>query len=231
MVTAAKLVRRFNHQEFEQMEREGFFCGRKAFLVEGIVFVETENGLVPHKWKRSEYYRMGELGFFNGQRVELVDGEVIVMSPQGAHHYWTIDRVARILGRVFGEGFWVRIQAPLRLETGSEPEPDIAIVTGLPNDYLDEHPSTAVLVIEVSDTSLAYDRTEKARVYARAGVPEYWIVNLLDRQLEVYRKPQVLDVQQNYGYAEVKIFKANEFVSPLSKPEAKIPVSDLLPAR
>lgn len=225
MVTAAKPVRKFSKEEFERMEQEGFFSGQKVLWVDGVVFVEARDGLVPRKWMRSEYYRMGELGFFNGQRVELVEGEVIVMSPMGAGHAAAITKAIRTLFQVFGEGFTIRVQLPLAIEPESEPEPDIAVVKGSPDDYIDEHPSTAVLIVEIADTSLAYDRTEKAKVYARAGIPEYWIVNLLDRQVEVYRKPQ------GQSYAEVQILKVGEFVSPLSKPEAKIPVSDLLPAR
>jgi len=229
MVATTKIVRKFSQEEFEQMKRAGFFHEQKAFLVDGVVLVETENGLEVRRWTRSEYYRMGELGFFNGQRVELVDGEVIVMSPMGAGHATAITKVTRALLYAFGEGFVIRIQLPLAIEPESEPEPDVAVVIGSPDDYIDEHPSTAVLVVEVADTSLAYDRTDKAKVYARAGIPEYWIVNLLDRQLEVYREPQVLETQ--HCYAEVQILKANEFVSPLSKPEVKISVADLLPAR
>ncbi len=225
MVAATKPVRKFSANEFERMAQAGLFGSQEVTLVEGTVMVATEQGWVPRKWTRSEYYRMGELGLFNGQRVELLDGEVIIMSPQGAHHYWTIDHVAAILEQVFGEGFWVRTQAPLKLEPTSEPEPDIAVVVGSPDDYLNEHPSTAVLVVEVADTSLAYDRTEKARVYARANISEYWIVNLLERQLEVYRKPQ------GERYAEVQVLKAGEFVTPLTKPEVQIAVADLLPAR
>ncbi len=225
MAAAMKPVRKFGANEFERMAQAGLFGSQEVMLVDGTVMVATEQGWVPLKWTRSEYYRMGELGLFNGQRVELLDGEVIVMSPQGAHHYWTIDRVATILQQAFGKGFWVRTQAPLKLEPTSEPEPDIAIVAGTPDDYLDEHPSAAVLVVEVADTSLAYDRTEKARVYARGNIPEYWIVNLLERQVEVYRKPQ------GERYAEVQFLKAGEFVTPLTKPEVQIAVADLLPAR
>jgi len=225
MVAAEKLVRKFSQKEFEAMKEAGFFCGQKAFLVDGVVFVETEKGLVPRRWTRGEYYRMGELGFFNGQKVELVEGEVITVSPMGAGHAATIAKVTRVLFQVFGEGFTIRVQLPLAIEPESEPEPDIAVVLGSPDDYIDEHPSTAILVVEVSDTSLLYDRTEKAKVYAKAGIPEYWIVNLLDRQVEVYRRPQ------GQGYAEVQVLKGGEFLSPLSKPEAKIPVDHLLPAR
>ncbi len=199
MVAATKPVRKFSANEFERMAQAGLFGSQEVTLVEGTVMVATEQGWVPRKWTRSEYYRMGELGLFNGQRVELLDGEVIVMSPMGAGHAAAVTKVAHALFRAFGEGFSVRVQLPLALDPTTEPEPDVAVITGSPDDYLDEHPSTAVLIVEVADTSLAYDRTEKARVYARANISEYWIVNLLERQLEVYRKPQGERYAEVYG--------------------------------
>ena len=110
---------------------------------------------------------------------------------------------------------------PLRLGEITEPEPDVAVIAGSIRDYTDAHPSTAALVIEVADTSLAYDRTTKASLYAKAGIAEYWIINLNNRQLEVYRSPRV-DATQRYGfrYADITIYSATECVAPLAMPQS-----------
>jgi len=157
--------------------------------------IATVTEPVPRRWTRDEYAAMGEAGLFDGQRVELIAGEVVVtVSPQNWPHASTLDRVARVIGRAFGPGYWVRTQLPLALLPDSEPEPDVSVVPGGVDDY-DAHPSRALLVVEVSVTTLAYDRREKAGLYARAGVPEYWVVNLIDGQVEVYRGPSATGFQ------------------------------------
>src|SRR6516225_11328145 len=150
----------------------------------------------PRRWTREEYYQMGELGLFHGQRVELIEGEIMVLSPQNWRHTSTVARVGEALHRVLGTGLWVRMQFPLNLST-SDPEPDISVVAGRIEDYRD-HPTTALLIVEVSETTLAYDRTRKASLYARAGIADYWIVNLVNNQLEVRRDLRP-DPTQPYG--------------------------------
>lgn len=120
-------------------------------------------------------------------------------------------------------GYTIRNQAPLALDEHSEPEPDIAVVKGAIRDFVNTHPRTAVLVIEVADSTLQYDRTTKARVYARNGIPEYWIVNIQDRQLEVYRQP----VGQEY--MERLVLDTNQMLACLAQPDHDISVADLLP--
>ncbi len=144
-----------------------------------------------HLWTREEYYRMAQMGLFQGKRVELIEGRVIVTSPVGSLHAAAATLAARAVKKSFGEGYFVRWQMPLALGERSEPEPDVAVIAGDVRDYVHDHPTTAALIIEVADTSLAYayDRTTKGSLYARAGIPEYWIVNLVDRQLDVYRDP------------------------------------------
>src|SRR6266853_670905 len=134
------------------------------------------------RWSRAEYTMMAELGLFDGQRVELVDGEIMQMPPQKNWHFVTIKLVEEALESAFGPGYWVRTQGPINLGATSEPEPDIAVVAGKPRDYR-AHPNAALLVVEVSDTTLAYDRGRKASLYASASIADYWIVNLIDRQL------------------------------------------------
>ena len=112
---------------------------------------------------------------------------------------------------------------PLALDETSEPEPDIAVVVGVPRDYRDAHPTTAVLVVEVSDATLALDRQRKKTVYARRGIKEYWVLNLLEARLEVYRDPKGED------YQDVRSLTGSDKVSPLACPVATIAVADLLP--
>jgi len=184
----------------------------------------------PRRWTKLEYYEMAELGWFRGQRVELLDGEIMVLSPQNWPHAASTDQVAEVLRRVFGTGYWVRMQLPLDLGLYSEPEPDVSVVLGSRNDY-QAHPTTAVLLVEISDTTLSSDRHRKGSLYARAGVSDYWIVNLVDLQVEVYRDP-VPDNSQPHGFRcatrEIKV--AGETLSPLALPHAQVAVADLLPA-
>jgi Uma2 family endonuclease len=184
----------------------------------------------PHRWTREEYYKMGEQGFFEGQRVELIEGEVIEMSPVYAPHATSVTGSAEVLREVFGKGWVIREEKPLGLGINSDPEPDVAVVAGKLGDFKDAHPATAALVIEVADSSLSYDRTYKASLYAKAGITDYWIVNLQERQIEVHRRP-IVDANARFGfsYADKMIFKEDDPVKPLAKPKASIAVADLLP--
>jgi Uma2 family endonuclease len=176
------------------------------------------------RWTRDEYEHMVESGIFRPEdHIELLDGEIVEMTPQGTRHGAVYSIVADVLRRAFGKGCYVRAQLPLALEDSSEPEPDIAIVGGTPRDYLDAHPSETLLVVEVSESSLRYDRGRKLRAYARNGVPEYWIVNLVDLRLEVYRSPS------GEGFGDVSILTAGDHISPLHAPDAHIAVAELLP--
>ncbi len=163
-------------------------------------------------------------GVFHPQaRLELIDGEIINMTPQGTLHATTIQLVEDLLRSNFATGYSVRVQMPLALDDNSEPEPDLAVVTGSPRDYRDAHPSSAVLIVEVADATLAFDRETKKRVYARNGIPEYWILNLVDQKLEAYRQPEGED------YTHKQVIAAGAQVSPLAAPGAGIPVAELFP--
>ena len=145
----------------------------------------------PHRFTREEYYRMGEAGLFAEERVELLDGEIITMPPQNPPHAGTTSGLATVVIRLLGANFTVRIQMPIVLNDWSEPEPDIAICRLDPDHYRNEHPkaSDILLLIEVAGSSLAYDRRRKVAAYAESGIPEYWIVNLVDRRIEVFSDP------------------------------------------
>jgi Uma2 family endonuclease len=117
---------------------------------------------------------------------------------------------------------------PLALTDDSEPEPDVAVVTGNPREYRDAHPTTALLIVEVADATLPYDRERKANLYARAGIADYWIVNLLDRCLEVYRRPTQAGTA-NARYADRAVLPAETSIAPLATPDKSIAIADLLP--
>lgn len=176
------------------------------------------------RWTREEYDKMIAAGLFDpGERVELIDGEILQMTAQGSAHFTAVRLAEEALRKAFGAGFDVRVQGPLGISRSSEPEPDVAVVRGAPRDYRDAHPSTAVMIVEVADTSLEYDRQRKRSLYARAGLQDYWIVNLEDRCVEVYRDPE------QASYRSSQRFFAGDQVSPLATPEARIPVEEMLP--
>jgi len=156
-------------------------------------------------------------------RVELIEGEILTMSAEKSRHSAAVDLTAEAVRAAFGAGHYVRVQHPLALGQWSEPEPDVAVVLGTPRDHVDAHPSTALLVIEVSDSSLEDGRGSKLRLYARAAIPEYWIVNLRESRLEVHRDPE------GDGYRSVERRGRGELVRPLAVPGHDVPVADLLP--
>lgn len=182
------------------------------------------------RWSRLEYDRLVEQGFFGGdERLELLDGLLLVKEPQSSTHMTAILLVESALRTAFGAGWNVRAQGPVALGRRSEPEPDVSVVRGSPRDYRDAHPSNPVLLVEVALASLRLDRTRKCRAYARADVPEYWIVNLVDRVLEVHRDPALLEAPRRWGYRSVQTLGSGAAVSPLASPAARIAVADLLP--
>ncbi|MCS7066372.1 MAG: Uma2 family endonuclease [Fimbriimonadales bacterium] len=181
-----------------------------------------------YRFSREQYYRMAQMGLFEGKRVELIAGEIVEMTPVGPEHFAISDQVQEVFKRAFGKGYWVRFQGPLALGE-SEPEPDVAVVKGRRADYRTNHPESAVLVVEVADTSLEYDRTYKMSLYAQAGIPEYWIVNLRDQQVEVYREPAPMEgTVFGFGYKVREIRTPGEAICPLAKPDIAIKVEELL---
>ncbi len=188
----------------------------------------TRSGLRTRRWTRTEYDRAIAIGvLYEDEPIELLAGRLVVAEPQSSRHARAIELAAEALRAVFGAGWRVRVQAPLAVDPDSAPEPDIAVVAGSPRDRPDEHPSTAALVLEVADTSLPLDRSLKAGLYARAGVADYWIVNLIDQQVEVHRGLRRSGRRRGYGTSE--IHRAGSTLTPLAAPAARIPVSDLLP--
>jgi Uma2 family endonuclease len=183
------------------------------------------------QWTRAEYDRLIEIGVFRpGDPIELLGGDLVVAEPQSGPHYTAIYLAEEALRRVFGPGWLVRTQGPIALDHESEPEPDVAVAQGPPREFSREHPARPVLVLEVALSSLTLDRDHKGSLYARARLEDYWIVNLVDRVLEVYRQP-VPDATAAFGwrYASRQALEPEASVAPLAAPAARVSVADLLP--
>ncbi|MGE0327404.1 MAG: Uma2 family endonuclease [Polyangiaceae bacterium] len=169
--------------------------------------------------RRAEFNQLAELGAFQEERVELLYGQLVPMSPVGAPHCTALERlnelfVVKLVGRMR-----IRIQMPIAASDESQPEPDLAIAPL--SDGQGDHPAHPVLVIEVAHTSLAMDRRVKAKLYAECGVPEYWIVNLVDQVVEVHRDPV------SGAYQSCRVFHPGEVVAPARLSDIEVPV-DLL---
>jgi Uma2 family endonuclease len=179
---------------------------------------------------RLEYDRLIDVGFFRpGDPVELLGGQLVVAEPQGSRHYAALRATHEALRAAFGPGWEIRGQGPLALDDESEPEPDVAVVPGSFRDYRAAHPTRPVLVVEIAESSLALDRAHKGSLYARAGLADYWIVNLAEQVLEVYRDP-VPDQEASFGwrYRSLVILAEWAAVTPLARPDRPIPILDLL---
>ena len=182
------------------------------------------------RWTRAEYDRLVELGVFEGERLELLDGLLAVREPQGSRHATGIRRVVAALRRALGEAWQVDSQLPIALDDESEPEPDVAVVPGGPESYRDAHPSRPVLIVEVAESSYRIDHSYKASLYARAGVPEYWLVDVVLETVEVHRTPEASsDAIHGWRYARSDTLRPPATITPMIAPQAAIPVANLLP--
>jgi Uma2 family endonuclease len=181
------------------------------------------------RFKRVEYERLAELQFFGAdERLELLDGLLVVREPQGSRHATAVRLAAAALRTAFGAGWIIEAQLPIALDEVSEPEPDVSVVRGRARDYRDAHPARPVLVVEVADASPEPRRTFKLALYARAGIADCWVVNLVDRVVEVYRDP-ICESPHGWRYATVMIARPPDAVRPLAAPDARVAVADLLP--
>ena len=222
---------RWSADEYRGMIDAGVFD--KIELLQGDIVV-TGASCKPYRWALEDYEQIIALGLLEGKHVELVQGEIFVMSPMGEPHALTIIQLNEILGPYFNSrtGYRLRIQMPLALPSlTSEPEPDLAVVTlGTPTNSAGR-PTSAALVIEVAESSLDYDRDRKGPLYAAAGIRDFWLVNLPERRLDVYRHP-VPDPQSfsAWRYQDCRLLQAGEQVSPLAAPEIVVPVGAVFPA-
>lgn len=176
-----------------------------------------------HRLDLDRYHAMVEAGVFGDDRIELLEGVLVDMSPKGREHEEALAWLNRALVQALGERYQVRPQLALTLEsTGSEPEPDLAVVDdGAPRPY---HPAEALLVIEVAMSSLRIDRGRKAAIYAAGGIPEYWVVDLAGMAVEVRTRPGA------HGYEELHTLRAGDVIVPVALPGPEVSVGELFAA-
>jgi len=178
-----------------------------------------------YRWTVREFEKLGEAGIFHeGDRVELLDGQIVVKEPIGYRHAQAVNRLSNFFARRGGGRFHVSPQNPVNLDERSQPQPDICLLD-LRADDLPSHPSPDLifLVIEVSDSSVRYDREDKRPAYARQGVREFWLLNLEDNVLEVYREP-VGDT-----FTVERIVHPEETIAPLAFPDLVAKAGDFIP--
>lgn len=179
-------------------------------------------------WTVEDYHRMAAAGILHPEeRVELIEGQIVRMAAKGTPHSAAITRIARVLANDWGEQVLLRTQEPVRLNDYSELEPDVAVVQVNPLDYADHHPTPEeiYLLIEVADTSLSRDCETKARIYAQAGITDYWVLDITNRQLLIFREPS-----QN-GYQSELVLAEDTSISPLSFPTLNVAIQEILPPR
>jgi Uma2 family endonuclease len=187
-----------------------------------------ETQLAPTRFTVEQYFGLVEAGLLaEDDRVELLEGVVVSMSPRTARHDAAVCRVHEALRSGVGDRAVVRVQCTLVLPPHRAPEPDVTVVPGTLKQYDTRHPTTALLVVEVADASLPQDRITKGRMYAAAGVPEYWIVNLRDDQVEVHRAPDPIAGV----YREVRTARPGDELALALLPGVRVAVADLIPER
>jgi len=181
-------------------------------------------------WTRAEYYAAAEAGIFRlFERLELLEGEIVSMSPKGVRHVNATGNTIEKLRRGYADvDCVIRKEDPVVLDDATEPEPDVVVARGKRADYADHHPRAdeVLLIIEVADSTLLADRVQKGRIYARAGIPEYWLLNLLERRIEIFREPRLVNGVPAYGIAFT--LRADDFVAALFASDCLFQVGDLL---
>lgn len=182
------------------------------------------------RYTRDEYHRMHEWGWFDDQHVEFIDGEVVLMPRASEDHSICLDKVREALALVFPKvTYWVRAQMPLDLSPLSEPLPDVAVVAGQRGSS-QTTPQTALLVVEVSESTLSYARGRKASLFAAAGIADYWVIDVNARRIEVCRRPVPSpSARHGFAYADRVTFGSGDIISPLAAPHAALAVTELLP--
>jgi Uma2 family endonuclease len=184
----------------------------------------------PLRWTVPTFHAANASGAFAGRRPLLVRGVLLEQGPMNEPHATALEKVMEILRRAFGPGWRVRGQLPLVPGLDSDPLPDLAVLPGDSLSPVRAHPTTAALVVEISDTTLTFDTTDKAELYATGGIADYWVLDLNARQLHVYRDPAPLAAALGaVAYRTHNTLGAHDTVSPLAAPTSTIRVADLLP--
>jgi Uma2 family endonuclease len=190
------------------------------------------NGSTRRRWTIAEYRQMAQAGLLNGMRTILIHGEVLTMPMAAPPHDIALNLTAAFLASVCPPNHHLRNQQSFNVGTDNDPGPDLAIVPGSIRDYVTDAPTRALLIVEVAASSLFDDTTTKAELYATAGVPEYWVIDLQNRQLIVFRDPQPLPLPQGLGATAYKThltLSPTDTINPLAAPAATVRVADLLP--
>lgn len=182
------------------------------------------------RWTREQYHRLVDLGLLEGRRVELIEGVIVEMSPMNRPHATAAALTAQLIREQLPAGHHVLEGYPFEPNDDSEPEPDVAVYVGGIRDYEQQAPKSALLIVEVSDSTLAFDRRVKRRLYAAGGIPEFWILNLRLRQLEVFRHPVPEGAIPAYYSEEFTLDESGE-IHPLFAPQIVIRVGDVLPSK
>lgn len=189
----------------------------------------TSSGPRPFRWTVEFFHRLGDLGLFEGRRASLIHGQLFEEGPMNPPHRIALELTDAALRAAFGGGWRVCVQMPLVLGAGNAPQPDLAMVKGSPRDSA-AHPSAAELVVEVADSSLNFDVTTKAELYATAGIADYWVLDVDGRRLLVFRDPVPLPAGLGATAYRTRLTLTDaDSVSPLAAPTATIRVADLLP--
>lgn len=181
------------------------------------------------RWTAAEFHRVCDTGVFEGQNLILIEGEVLHMPSPNPPHDMALILLDTVLRACFPTGHVFRTQMSLVLGQTTDPVPDYAVVVGSARDFV-QKPTTAVLVVEASDSSLDYDTDEKASLYAAAGIADYWVIDLVNGRVIVMRDPTP-DAARRFGagYATVTPFVPGQTMAPLAAPTATVAVADLLP--
>ncbi len=181
----------------------------------------------PRLWTVAEFCNLGDMGLFEGRRAMLINGVILEWGQMNPPHATALALTDEAVRAAFGPGWVVRNQAPLIFGLHIDPEPDLAVVPGKPRDYI-THPTTAALVVEIADSSLTFDSTEKAELYATAGITDYWVLDLTGRRLLVFRDPAPV-AAGGAAYRTHLTLGPADAVAPLAAPAASVRVADLLP--
>ncbi|MBN9521358.1 Uma2 family endonuclease [bacterium] len=182
------------------------------------------------RWTTDLFHDICDAGYFEGRNVILVDGEIIDMPPPNPAHNYGLTVAAEVLTPLFRPGHFPRNQMALVLGLWTDPVPDLAFVPGAARDYLTRQATSAALVVEVSDTTLAYDTTEKAELYATGGIADYWVIDVTNERLLVFRDPRPLSTAPSAtAYQTCLTLGRGDTVSPLALPGVSVDVADLLP--
>jgi Uma2 family endonuclease len=199
----------------------------EGYMIMDLVEETTQVEMKRRRFTVADFLRLAEVGFLaDDERVELIRGEIIEMSPISEGHASTVMRLVSLLSRMFGQRALLSVQNPVQLDDATLPQPDVALLRPRDDFYGQRHPGPedTLLLIEVSDTTLTYDRRVKTALYSAAGVMEYWIINLQKRQIEVYREPQ------SEGYRTMTRYAPGEMLSPLAFPDINLKVDEIIGA-